>query len=178
MKILILRLNILFVLGFLLFACNEVNKRNRTVIYKRSGTSIDFIDTLRYYSLGKGWINRPSQYGLKVTTYINADCSACLDELISWKKIINELKTEKISFLFYVKIFDFNALELFLTNIDFPYPIIVDKSGNFYKKNALNEDKLYQTYLVDANNKIVLIGNPLYSEKIKELYFATIKKMQ
>jgi hypothetical protein len=180
MKNLLLRSTIFFIFVIVFISCNGINRKNRAVVSERYGATVDFIDTLKYYCLEKGWIERPAQYGLKITTYINTGCSQCIYDLISWKKIISEfeLQNAEISFLFYLKTSDVNSIKSVLEYIEFPYPVIIDHSGIFYTKNKIGNDKMYQTYLVDANNKILLVGNPLYSDKIKELYFSTIKKIQ
>lgn len=161
-----------------IISCNKINSKNKNILSEKFGTSIDYIDSLKYFNLIEGWIPPPQQYPLKIVTYINADCNQCLYDLLAWKEILKNHQNDKVSFLFYIKIFDLDALALHLNEIEFQYPVIIDYYGTFSKENSLIEEKMYQTFLVDGNNKIMLIGNPLLNDKIEELYFTTIRKTQ
>jgi hypothetical protein len=168
---------ILIIFGFILFFCNGINKKNKSVLNNKYGSVVDLIDTLMYFNLNEGWISKPFQYPHKITTYIDGDCNQCLYELLSWKEIMDEFENDEVSFLFYVKTPDLEELVSFLVEIEFQYPIIIDYEGTYKTKNSIGEDKTYQTFLVDGNSKIMLIGNPLFSSQIEDLYISTIKKL-
>ena len=173
------------IIGFIFFSllvshylsCNRIDKKNRSVVSEKFGTTIDLVDTLKYFRMGKGWVENPFQYGYKITTFLNADCSQCLYELLSWKDLIDEFGNDSISVLIYLKTTDINATEMFLYDIEFTYPVIIDTYGSFIKQNLIEDDKMFQTYLIDESNKILLVGNPIFSENIKELYSSTIKQL-
>ena len=42
--------------------------------------------------------------------------------------------------------------------------------------NKFNDDPMFQTFLLDQNNKILLIGNPIYNAEIKTLYQNILNK--
>lgn len=55
-------------------------------------------------------------------------------------------------------------------SIHFTQPIIYDPENHYIKMNKLPDNKLLNTFLIDPNGKIVVIGNPIISNKIATLY--------
>ena len=48
---------------------------------------------------------------------------------------------------------------------------------SLYNKNSLPFDiKTLQTFLLNSNNEIILVGNPIYSEELEKLYKREIEK--
>ena len=58
----------------------------------------------------------------------------------------------------------------------FIYPIFYDIKNTFNDMNKFNDDPMFQTFLLDQNNKILLIGNPIYNAEIKTLYQNILNK--
>jgi hypothetical protein len=56
----------------------------------------------------------------------------------------------------------------------FAYPVFFDKKNELDKLNNLPTNPLYQCFLLDKNNNVLIIGNPVYNQKIWELYQQTI----
>lgn len=58
------------------------------------------------------------------------------------------------------------------------YPIYIDKNKQFERKNTtLPSDYKFHTFLVDRNNKVVLIGNPLNGDAMWNLFKSTLENM-
>lgn len=58
---------------------------------------------------------------------------------------------------------------------DFSYPFFLDKKKEFVKKNDfMGKFRGFETVLTDKNNTILLMGNPVKSKEIRELYLKTI----
>lgn len=65
----------------------------------------------------------------------------------------------------------------FESGIDVKGVILWDGSYDFEKSNKLlNPDKKYRTFLLDEENRIVLIGNPLSDPKLTEKYDAILQE--
>ena len=47
---------------------------------------------------------------------------------------------------------------------------LYDPENHYIKMNKLPDNKLLNTFLIDPNGKIVVIGNPIISNKIATLY--------
>ena len=122
--------------------------------------------------------NTTKTKGLKITTFIQGDCSICIDDLRNWQELFQYAKSKTgVDILFYLYTSD---LAYFRNNIYEQaleqYPLIVDQNYGYIDKNSLPPDrKQYQTFLLDSNNKIILVGNPVYNSKLKDLYMEEIK---
>ncbi|MFW6096397.1 MAG: hypothetical protein ACOC8S_08165 [Bacteroidota bacterium] len=57
------------------------------------------------------------------------------------------------------------------------FPLLLDKENKYMETNELPfGEKKYQSFLLDANNKVVLVGNPIYNDELMELYRVEINK--
>ena len=57
---------------------------------------------------------------------------------------------------------------------NFTYPVYVDKQDSIAKLNRFPLESNLQTFLLDKNNRVIAVGNPVYNPKIKKLYFNII----
>lgn len=64
---------------------------------------------------------------------------------------------------------------MILNRDDFTYPICIDIEDTFYKANHLSTNEQFHTFLLDGNNRVVAIGNPIHNSKIKDLYLQIIQ---
>jgi hypothetical protein len=48
--------------------------------------------------------------------------------------------------------------------------VFYDKNTDFIRQNQLSSDPLYQTFLINPENKIVLVGNPVSNTALWNLY--------
>lgn len=59
----------------------------------------------------------------------------------------------------------------------FPYPIILDYNKSFISDNPeYPRDINYNIVLINSENRIIAVGNPLYNEQLKNLYISLIAK--
>lgn len=59
-----------------------------------------------------------------------------------------------------------------------PYPVYIDEAEQFTQLNSfLPEDTRYHTFLLDRNDCIVLVGNPLGSDAMWALFRSTLDNM-
>ena len=52
----------------------------------------------------------------------------------------------------------------------FDYPIFIDKKRKMQRINNFPKEPIYQTFLLDKNNRVLLIGNPIGNIKLWKLY--------
>jgi len=50
------------------------------------------------------------------------------------------------------------------------YPVCFDEKDDFNRLNHFPGEMTFQTFLLDKDNKVVAIGNPVHNPKLKELY--------
>ncbi len=113
----------------------------------------------------------------KIATYLNGDCSSCVEGLLAWNSFIESNKEvlDKFSILFYVHSRNYPQLEYLTEQIGFKQPLIYDIQNYYYNLNNLPENYHFQTFLIDRNNKVLVVGNPSHNQKIAKIYIETIK---
>lgn len=58
------------------------------------------------------------------------------------------------------------------------YPVFLDSGGLFLKRNPrIPSGEMYHTFLLDRQNRVVLVGNPIGNERLWELYKKEIKNI-
>lgn len=116
------------------------------------------------------------KYRLKIATFVNGDCPSCVDDLSLWEDFFPKIKN-KDSLLFVVYLFssDIGFLKKYCKLLSNPLVTIVEDKGKiFYKNNSLSGNKLLHTFITNKSNKILLVGNPVFSKKLEDLYLKLI----
>ena len=115
----------------------------------------------------------------KVVTYIDSvGCTSCKLQLPRWKKLVAEvdsLTDGRVPFLFYFHPKDMKELRYLTRRDDFTYPVCFDEKDELNRLNQFPTDMTFQTFLLDKDNKVVAMGNPVLNPKIKDLYLGVIK---
>ncbi len=115
----------------------------------------------------------------KILTYIDSSgCLSCNLQLLEWKKLIKNVQrqfSDSVRFLFISSPLQRTALLHELNIAQFDYPICIDENDLMKKLNNFPVDVKFQTFLLDKDNKVVAIGNPIHNPKIKELYLKIIQ---
>lgn len=111
----------------------------------------------------------------RIICYLSNECNLCIEELIYWKSIIEECERYHVDISFYIKIEDWDHINRLLKAWNFTHPIKIDSNGEFEKLNSYVYDPSFNTFLIDENNKVILFGNPVKSERIKVLFYEFIK---
>lgn len=115
----------------------------------------------------------------KIVTYVDSiGCTSCKLQLLSWEEFIHRVDSVsygKVSFLFYFHPKDKSELRLIFRRDNFEYPVCLDENDCFNKLNHFPSDMTFQTFLLNRNNKVLAIGNPIHNPKIRELYVKIIR---
>ena len=118
-----------------------------------------------------------------VAYYDEKGCTPCkLKELVVWKSMLREIESEvgqKLRFDLIVQSGPrFRSLEVDLEAYKFPYSIYFDTQDDFERRNPnLPEDPLFHVFLLDRDNRVVLVGSPVGNPKMWELYKSTIARL-
>ena len=159
-----------------LFSCKETDKdRINRLVSEWSGKEIVFPNDMEFTSLGND-----TNYLLKneytVMTYVDSmGCTGCKLKLPQWKELINELDSiGNTSVLFFLYPKNEKELTYLLKRDRFAHPVCIDENDSFNKLNHFPSDMMFQSFLLDKENKVVAIGNPIQNPKVKELYLQII----
>ena len=56
----------------------------------------------------------------------------------------------------------------------FVYPVCFDEKDDFNRLNHFPDEMTFQTFLLDKDNRVAAIGNPVHNPKVKELYLKVL----
>ena len=121
---------------------------------------------------------RNKEYNI-VIYYDSVTCSSCeLSELWKWKAFMDEDLREKANCLFIFSPSTINEDEIrtYLNLYPFPWPVYIDTDNLFANgnKNILPSEKIFHTFMLDKEDNVTLIGNPIKSYELKKLYEETL----
>lgn len=181
MKFHIKKARLITVLLIMFSSCqSEVKNQVSQLVQKWEGKEILFPSNSVFTIQGKDTINcLKSNSDYKIVTYIDSiGCTSCKLQLVRWKTFIDEvdsLNYGNVSFLFYFNPKDKSELSFILRRDDFSYPVCFDVNDSINKLNHFPSDMAFQTFLLDRDNKVAAIGNPIRNLKVKELYLKIIQ---
>ena len=173
------RLFLIFVL-FIIVSCQETEReRFSRIVNEWMGKEIHFPEHPIFIVQGKDTVDfafRDADY--KVVSYIDSEgCTSCKLKLDRWKGFMEEVQKQsdkKVSFLFFFHLKNHHELGLLTRQYAFTYPVCFDEKDEFNSLNRFPSDMTFQTFLLDKDNKVVSVGNPVYNPKLKELYLKHI----
>ncbi|MDR1557080.1 MAG: hypothetical protein LBS88_08635 [Tannerellaceae bacterium] len=147
------------------------------------GKEVVFPDSIvftRYATDTVDYQIKESEY--KIVVYVDSTgCTSCKLRLLQWKEFItyiDSLTNEEVPFLFFFYPKDYEEMHYLLDIDSFYYPICIDVNDNLNRLNQFPADVSFQTFLLDKNNTVVLVGNPILHPRIKGLYIQQITEGQ
>ena len=163
--------------GVLLFtSCSETDKdRINRLVKEWEGKEITFPSHSTFTVLGKDTVDFTfADADYKVLTYIDSvGCASCKLQLHRWKEWVHEvdsLTDGQVPFLFYFHPKDMKELRYLTRRDGFTYPVCFDEKDELNGLNRFPSDMTFQTFLLDKDNMVLAIGNPIHNPKIKDLY--------
>lgn len=175
---------ILIFLLISLCACQDTKKERIASLFKEwEQKEIVFPDSLVFTIQGRDTVDYPiSGNKYKIVTYVDsAGCTSCKLRLPQWKGLmqsVDSLNRDSVQFLFFF--FPKSGTEIYqvLLANRFKFPVCIDNSDAFNKLNHLPEDARFHTFLLNTDNRVLVVGNPVYSEQIKKMYLDVINGNQ
>ena len=114
----------------------------------------------------------------KVIVFVDSvGCISCKLQLPKWKELIDEvdsLSDTDIPFLFFFQTKNVSEVRHILRRDGFAHPVCVDTADNLYRLNRFPNNLMFQTFLLDAGNRVKVIGNPVHNLSVKDLYLKEI----
>jgi hypothetical protein len=98
-------------------------------------------------------------------------------KIFEWKQLIEESDTlfhENLSFLLFFQPKNKKEMNFLFQRDRFDYPVFIDTNNAINRLNHFPEKPEYQCFLLDRDNKVLMIGNPATNPKIWELYKQTV----
>ncbi len=160
-------LKYIFYIGIILMS--SCKKESIKIISDLYNKKIIFSEYLKY----------DSQYNVfKVIVYTNeTGCIDCKLQLSTWKNFIEKMPVnikDSVKFYFIFATNDSAKIDYLFKSNDFHHEFYIDDKKYFNKLNDLAKDERFHTFLLDRDNRVKAIGNPVRNPKIKELYLKVI----
>lgn len=160
-------------------SCGQSNKnRTLSLLKEWMGKEVRFPTNMVFTIQGKDTVEYQIQNTYKIVSYVDSiGCTSCKLNLSGWKHFmadIDSMSSQAAQFIFFLC--PKKGMELYqaLRVDQFKYPICIDLTDSFNKLNHFPSDMEYQTFLLDKDNKVLAIGNPVHNPKVKELYLKII----
>lgn len=160
-----------------LFSCDRDGKAKQAKWEQKVAKTLnDHLDKTFYYpsdTVLYGEKIRPlKDVDHRIYVYIDGTCSQCVKEMDFWEKFTADLDSRKTTnyslnlFVFTLDPIDFqNEIE----NLDFKLTWQTDTARIIPSKNGL-WDKRFQVVLLDRDDKIKIIGNPILNPELRKYY--------
>lgn len=161
---------------WVLASCQESKEEAMLRLVKEwNGKEIKFPSHSTFTVLGKDTIDFSFvDADYKVLTYIDSmGCASCKLQLHRWKEWVHEVDSltgGQVPFLFYFHPKDMKELRYLTCRDGFSYPVCFDEEDELNRLNQFSSDMTFQTFLLDRDNRVVAIGNPIHNPKVKDLY--------
>lgn len=164
----------------LICSCSSPDSKVKHVIEYWMSKEIIIPENLIYKSIAIDTISSHIfEHSYKILVYVDSvGCSGCRLGLIEWKAYIDRCQSKgyDVSFLFVIQSSDYKTFEDKLAMSNFNYPIIYDIADSFNHVNEFPKEDKFRTFLLDKDNKVVIVGSPIRSEMIWKLYNNVLSK--
>lgn len=110
----------------------------------------------------------------KILVYVDSiGCTSCKLQLPRWKNFIQLLDStcnDSVPVLIFLNTNSIKDIQHVLKRDKYDLPICIDIKDSLNRLNNFPQVTSLQTFLLDKDNKVVAIGNPIHNSKIKDLY--------
>jgi len=180
--------NRVFIISAVLGVCFSACKNDKRIdeatkmVVEWTGKEIIFPENTPCYISDKETLQQfcddNFQKEFKILLYVDsAGCSACRLMLSQWKHIIEEadsLFPGKVGFLPFFQPKNINEIAYLFARDKFKHPVFMDFKNVVNQLNQFPQSQLFQCFLLDSENKVLVIGNPALNPKIWEIYKSQI----
>ena len=165
-------------------ACQDKKKEQfARLVQEWQGKEIVFPQDMEFTR----FVTDPVEYRIpdaeyKVLIYIDSTgCTSCKLQLPKWKELIAHVDSatnSNIPFIFVFQSKDDRELRYILKRDNFDRPVCIDRDSRLDKLNQFPQDITFQTFLLDRDNKVKVIGNPVHNLAVRDLYLKQITGIQ
>ena len=170
-------LNIFFIIAF---CCSCIDYNITDVVHQMSGKTMEIPKNIVFINNALDTLTYSIEAKNKILVYYDSiGCLSCKLRFAEWQKLFDEIKQFTDKFVIILIVNPKNRSDIFNVKAKmregrFSYPVCIDSSDEFNRLNHFPEDDRFRCFLLDENNRVVLIGNPVQNPKIKDLYIRTI----
>jgi len=172
---------VLFFYAALLNSCKENSQKKETtqIVKEWHNKKVVFPDNLIFTIYGKDTVDYTiPESSYKILMYVDSiGCTSCKLQLHKWKEFIQQLDslsngTIPVLFFFHPK--DRGEISFLLKRDGIDVPVCIDLQDELNLLNHFPFNQEFQTFLLNSENKVLYIGNPVHNLRIKEMYLSEI----
>lgn len=130
-----------------------------------------------------GIVDSVGAANLKLIIYADSsECSSCkIGQMYLWTDYIKYAAKYngrlRYYFIYSPSKNDIGYVQFTMKNNSLDCPVLLDTMGEFERLNPhLPKNKALHTFLLDENNNVILVGNPLRNKKIEELFYKIVEE--
>ena len=168
-------------------SCIENKRRDSIakIVEEWTGKEIQFPEGLTCIPIGKDTtcIDLHND-NYKILLYVDSlGCTSCRLNLTGWKKIMNEsdsafIRKPEFVFIFQPKMKDEKEVQNIFKSNGFSHSVFIDKENETDKINKFPTNTEFQCFLLDKDNKVIMVGNPSQYTVIWALYKKVINERE
>ena len=160
-----------FILSVLFGGCTT--RSNEEYIREIVGSKL--VINLDSMSIGDGsssFFNEMNKQHIIVVYSDSSNCNACNIQFPAWRIRFNELRLENnnVGLIFIINTGNISDLEMNAKVFNAPGLRLYDTQGVFKKDNKNSDNIDLHTFLLDKDNNVILVGNPITNHQILALY--------
>lgn len=184
------KLLILFISSLIVISCKENKDKEmilKDIVERNLGSKLHLPKNMNIYKPFKNYkadSTKIMNSNIKVCAFINASCGTCISKINEWEIFANEVSKYNVPIMLICGANNYDRFEFIKYLCEsgsvkgFLYPFFLDQKNKYLELNSFMEkEESFKTVLVNNENKILLMGNPIDNKKIKELYLNEIKKI-
>lgn len=130
---------------------------------------------------GKDTVQVATNAEHKILVYVDSTgCTSCRLQLHKWKELISEvdsLSGNTVQFLFYLTPKSVKEARYITRRDDFTHPLCIDLNNEIGRMNHFPTEDMFHTFLLDADNRVKVIGNPIHNKAVRSLYIDAIREV-
>lgn len=171
---------LLSVLCLCCFSCQN-NKKNELTGYMNEWMEkvILFPSSSSFWINGCEEIHKVQNSTYSIVSYIDSiGCTSCKLNYAKWDQFCQELHIWDVPVYLYIhpnQQKQTTEIRTYLYRHKQSFWACIDLQDSLNVLNHFPSETAFQTFLLDKDNKVVAIGNPIHNPKVKELYLKIIK---
>lgn len=141
------------------------------------------LDQMEALYNGRDTVERDTREELKLVVYSDSTaCASCrLSKMYFWNDLLEEMEQYegrvKAYFIFSPRREKVSSTRLSMRTMRFNHVVYLDTAGVFARSNPNLPDLAdMHTFLLGADNRVRLVGNPLENEKVRKLFWKIVKE--
>lgn len=160
---------------FCLLSCGNKQRKVDEVLNQWINKEIMIPNDLVYTMYGTDTVDYTTSFtDYKILMYVDTvGCTSCqlqLERWIDWMDYLKRKSPYTISYLFNFYPKDIDELKDLLSFNRFPVPVCLDQTDRLNCLNQFPSGWPFHTFLLDSENRVVVLGNPVSNGNIADLY--------